>query len=180
MGYYVFVDNSNLWIEGKYASAVRKGMAPDIHTAHEKKICDNSWKIDFEKLLSYAVDGDLKNIKEAVIVGSKPTQKNSLWKSMEVAGFTVETEQRNKSNKEKKIDTGISIKISRRLHREADDGDVFVLFLGDSDYVPIVKEIIEDGKKAKIIFWDNISSELAGCASECICLNGYVDEIELK
>ena len=60
MGYYVFVDNSNLWIEGKYASAVRKGMAPDIHTAHEKKICDNSWKIDFEKLLSYAVDGDLR------------------------------------------------------------------------------------------------------------------------
>lgn len=30
MGYYVFVDNSNVWIEGKYASAVRKGLARDV------------------------------------------------------------------------------------------------------------------------------------------------------
>ena len=60
MGYYVFVDNSNVWIEGKYVSAVRKGMASDICTAHDRKICDNSWEIDFGKLLSCAVDGDIK------------------------------------------------------------------------------------------------------------------------
>lgn len=44
MGYYVFVDNSNVWIEGKYASAVKKGMVSDICTAHDRKISDNSWK----------------------------------------------------------------------------------------------------------------------------------------
>lgn len=44
MGYYVFVDNSNVWIEGKYAFAVKKGMVSDICTAHDRKISDNSWK----------------------------------------------------------------------------------------------------------------------------------------
>ena len=39
---YVFVDNSNVWIEGKYVSAVKKGLARDIVDAHNKKACDNS------------------------------------------------------------------------------------------------------------------------------------------
>ena len=180
MGIYVFVDNSNVWIEGKYASAVNKGMVTDICTAHEKKISDNSWKIDFGKLLSCAVEGNMEEIKEAIIVGSKPTQKDSLWNAMESAGFTVETQQRNSSNKEKKIDTGIVQKINKKLYKEAEDGDLFVLVLGDSDYVPTVEAIEEDGKKAKIVFWDNVAGELVACASDYKCLNDYIDEIEFK
>ena len=180
MGYYVFVDNSNVWIEGKYASAVKKGMVSDICTAHDRKISDNSWKIDFGKLLSCAVDGDIANVKEAIIVASKPTQKDSLWKAMASAGFKVETEQRNFANKEKKIDTGIVQKINRKLFREAEDGDVFVLVLGDSDYVPTVEDIEADGKTAKIVFWDNVAGELVASASEYKCLNECMEEIELK
>ena len=65
---------------------------------------------------------------------------------MASAGFKVKTEQRNSANKEKKIDTGIVQKINRKLFREAADGDVFVLVLGDSDYVPTVEDIEADGK----------------------------------
>lgn len=180
MGYYVFVDNSNVWIEGKYASAVKKGMATDICSAHDKKISDNSWKIDFGKLLSCAVDGDLQNVKEAIIVGSKPTQKDSLWKAMASAGFHVDTEQRNSSNKEKKVDTGIVQKINKKLFRESEEGDVFVLVLGDSDYVPTVEGVEEEGRKVKIVFWDNVAGELLVAASEYKCLNDCMEEIEFK
>lgn len=85
---YVFVDNSNVWIEGKYVSAVKKGLARDIVDAHNKKACDNSWKMDFGKLLNCIVDGNTSSVEEAIIVGSKPTQKDSLWKAMETAGFS--------------------------------------------------------------------------------------------
>lgn len=180
MGYYVFVDNSNVWIEGKYASAVKKKMAGNIVEAHTKKISDNSWKIDFGNLLLCAVDGNLSEVKEAIIVGSKPTQKDSLWQAMTSAGFTVETQQRNSSNREKKIDTGIVQKINKKLYREAEDGDIFVLVLGDSDYVPTVESIEEDGKKVKIVFWDNVAGELVASASEYKCLNDYIDDIEFK
>ena len=180
MGYYVFVDNSNVWIEGKYASAVKKKLVSDVYTAHEKKICDNSWKIDFGKLLDCAVDGDLQNVKEAIIVGSRPTQKDSLWKAMEAAGFKVDTEQRNSANKEKKVDTGIVQKINQKLYRESEPGDIFVLVLGDSDYVPTVEAIEEDGKIVKIVFWDNVAGELIASASQYKCLNEHFDDIELK
>lgn len=180
MGYYVFVDNSNVWIEGKYASAVKKGMVGDICSAHDKKISDNSWKIDFGKLLSCAVDGDLQNVKEAIIVGSKPTQKDSLWNAMESAGFQVDTEQRNSSNKEKKVDTGIVQKINKKLFRESEEGDVFVLVLGDSDYVPTVETVEEEGRKVKIVFWNNVAGELLVAASEYKCLNDFMEEIEFK
>lgn len=180
MGIYVFVDNSNVWIEGKYASAVKKGMVTDICTAHENKISDNSWKIDFGKLLSCAVDGKINEVKEAIIVGSKPTQKDSLWKAMESAGFVVETQQRNSSNREKKIDTGIVQKINKKLYKESEIGDEFVLVLGDSDYVPTVEAIEDEGRKVKIVFWENVAGELIASASDYKNLNDYMDEIEFK
>lgn len=177
MGYYVFVDNSNVWIEGKYASAVRKGMATDIVTAHAKKICDNSWKLDFGKLLSCVVDGKLDEVKEAVIIVSKPTHKDSLWKAMETAGFHVETFQRNESNREKKVDTGIVQVINKKLYKESEEGDIFVLVLGDKDYVPTVETIEEENRKSRIVFWDNVAGELIMAASEYVPLEDKIDLI---
>ena len=138
MSYYVFVDNSNVWIEGKYVSAVKKGLASNIVEAHSRKICDNSWKMDFGKLLSCVVDGKITDVKEAVIVGSKPTQKDSLWNAMNTAGFTVKTQQRNPANKEKKIDTGIVQIINDTLYETSKENDEFVLVMGDKDFVQVV------------------------------------------
>ncbi len=177
MGYYVFVDNSNVWIEGKYVSAVKKGMAKNVIDAHNNKICDNSWKIDFGKLLSKAVDGNLSEVKGAIIVGSKPTQKDSLWNAMESAGFTVETQQRNQDNKEKKIDTGIVQKINDTLYEESKEKDVFVLVMGDKDFMPVVEAIERKGRKVKIAFWSNAAGELIAAASENLVLDEVFDEI---
>lgn len=177
MGYYVFVDNSNVWIEGKYASAVRKGLSPDIVSAHANKICDNSWKLDFGKLLSTVVDGKVDEVKEAIIIGSKPTHKDSLWKAMETAGFKVETFQRNESNKEKKVDTGIVQVINKKLYKESEEGDIFVLVLGDKDYVPTVEAIEEENRKTRVVFWDNVAGELIMAASEYIPLETKIEEI---
>ena len=40
MGKCVYVDNSNVWIEGKYHSAVSKGMVADVYEAHDNEIVD--------------------------------------------------------------------------------------------------------------------------------------------
>lgn len=177
MGYYVFMDNSNVWIEGKYASAVKKGMATDILDAHNKKMCDNSWKLDFGKLLSTVVDGKLTEVKEAVVIGSKPTQKDSLWKAMETAGFTVKTHQRNQANKEKKVDTGIVQYINDTLYEKSSEGDIFVLVMGDKDYVPVVETIERKNRQVVIAFWDNVAGELIAAASNYMNLNDKFEEI---
>ena len=73
MGKCVYVDNSNVWIEGKYHSAVSKGMVADVYEAHDNRICDMPWAYDFGKLLNIVCDGDISDIKRAVLYGSRPT-----------------------------------------------------------------------------------------------------------
>jgi hypothetical protein len=54
MANYLYVDNSNVWIEGMRVSAVSKGIAPDLWTAIDNRIVDYDWKIDFGKLHEFA------------------------------------------------------------------------------------------------------------------------------
>ena len=78
MANYLYVDNSNVWIEGMHVSAIESGMAPDIWTALEHKICDHNWKIDFGKLYSFA-GGDKSQVARAALFGSRPPANDSLW-----------------------------------------------------------------------------------------------------
>ncbi len=51
MAKYVYVDNSNVWIEGMRVAAVEHGMAFDIFDAAEQKVVDYDWKYDFGRML---------------------------------------------------------------------------------------------------------------------------------
>jgi hypothetical protein len=44
---FVYVDSSNLWIEGQRLSAVRRPMAVDAVAAMKRGIVDHDWRIDF-------------------------------------------------------------------------------------------------------------------------------------
>ena len=180
MSYYIFVDNSNVWIEGKYHSAINKGFAANIYEAHENAIQDNSWAIDFGNLLYEVSDGNVTEIKEAVLFGSKPTDKDSLWNAIRKAGFTVHNIDRNVANKEKKVDTGIVAEILKTLYKKAKENDIFVLVMGDSDFVPAVKQINEAGVKSACAFWNNVSGELRTACDCYICLNDIFDNISFK
>ena len=70
MANFLFVDNSNLWIEGKRASAVRKGMSKSIQDATTNGISDPAWSVDFGKLISFA-GGEKSQLKAAYLYGSR-------------------------------------------------------------------------------------------------------------
>ena len=117
MGKCVYVDNSNVWIEGKYHSAVSKGMVADVYEAHDNRICDMPWAYDFGKLLNIVCDGDISDIKRAVLYGSRPTDNDSLWNAAKKVGFEVFTPPRNASNKEKRVDTGFDKEVLKDLYK---------------------------------------------------------------
>lgn len=50
MALFVYVDNSNVWIEGMRVSAVKKGMATSPQDAMNKKVSDQTWTYDFGRL----------------------------------------------------------------------------------------------------------------------------------
>ena len=177
MSYFVFVDNSNVWIEGKIASAVAQGWAKNTVEAHSRKFEDKAWRIDFGKLLRCATYGHLSDIKKAVLFGSRPPHNDSLWHAMAKAQFEVVALDRNIANKEKAVDTGIITRITKALYKEATEGDTFVLVMGDKDFKPALEVIREENCKSVIAFWNNAAAELIGEADEFINLTPLLQTI---
>ncbi|MBH8577448.1 hypothetical protein I8752_31675 [Nostocaceae cyanobacterium CENA369] len=103
MSNFVYVDNSNVFIEGKRVSAVRKALVANIYDAMNKNIIDNSYRLDFGKLHSFTAGSDPAKIKRAVLFGSRPPANDSLWGIAERAGFETIIVVRNAANKEKKL-----------------------------------------------------------------------------
>lgn len=78
MTLYVYVDNSNLWIEGMRISAVRKGIASSPQEAMDRHITDQSWTYDFGRLYK-AVCPEGSQIGRSSLFGSRPPANDSLW-----------------------------------------------------------------------------------------------------
>ena len=87
-----------------------------------------------------------------MIVGSKPTQKDSLWRAMASAGFKVETEQRNFANKEKKVDTGIVQKINKNYLEKQKMGMYLFWFWGTVIMFRLLKTLRLMVKRLRLYF----------------------------
>jgi len=172
MANYVYVDNSNVWIEGMHVSAVEKGMAPDIWAACAERICDSSWKLDFGRLFEFAAGS---NVGRALLVGSRPPPDDSVWKAAESQGFEVIVHDRNSQNKEKKIDTEITTQILDDSYQLMNaDQDTITLVSGDADYVPAIESLRKRRFNVEVCFWDHASRQLKSSANKFISLNKFL------
>ena len=179
MDKFVYVDNSNVWIEGKKVFAVEKDLAFDIWDAQKHESLPN-WKYDFGKLLTLV--GGVKNgLKKAVLFGSRPPENDSLWSAAQHSGFEVVVEDRNADNREKRLDTGIvtammSDAINAIVNKTTQNTEI-ILVAGDGDYIPPVKKLIELGFKVTVCFWNHASRELKNAASSFIPLDKHVEQL---
>ena len=178
MAKYVYVDNSNVWIEGRRAAAVENNLAFDIADAMENKTFDPNWKYDFGKLLEL-VGGKRNGLKKAYLFGSRPPQNDSLWEAARQGGFEVVVEDRNAQNREKKIDTGIAVRMMEDSYECIEDKSVdeMILVAGDRDYVPVVNSIFKRGIRVVVYFWDHAATELKDHAAQFISLNRHLVEV---
>jgi uncharacterized LabA/DUF88 family protein len=178
MANFLYVDNSNLWIEGMHVSAVAKGIAPDIWTAMQSKIVDYAWKPDFGRVYEFA-GGDPEGI--ANMYGSRPPENDSLWAIATAKGFHVTVYDRNSANREKKVDTTIARDIMKYSYERMKAGtDIVTLVAGDADYVPVVEDMLGRGIQFDVVFWEHASGELRKAASNFIALDAHLDYLALK
>lgn len=172
---YVYVDNSNLFIEGRRVSAVAKGMARNIVEAMQYNILDHTYTIDFGKLHQFVAGSDNAQIARAALFGSRPPPNDSIWTFAKRAGFEVVLTDRNVRNKEKKVDTGITTAMVKDGYKHVNPKkDVITLVAGDGDYVPAIDELRADGYTVELVFWDHASAELKKSASKFISLNKHL------
>lgn len=180
MANFLYVDNSNVWIEGMHVAAVQNGIAPNIWDALANKICDYSWKLDFGKLYEFA-GGDKKDVGRAVLYGSRPPKNDSLWTIAKAKGFEIVVHDRNAVNKEKKVDTSIAADMVADSYELMDPKkDEVTLVSGDRDLVPAVEKLRKRGFKVDVVFWDHASTELKQAASSFISLNQHWKMVALK
>ncbi|MDR0867553.1 MAG: NYN domain-containing protein [Planctomycetota bacterium] len=178
MAKYVYVDNSNVWIEGRKVAAVARDWAFDVWDATNNNILDREWKYDFGKLLEL-VGGKKNGLKKAMLFGSRPPQNDSLWSAAQKHGFEVVVENRNAQDHEKKIDTGIAVQMVADSFQLITDKtqDEMVLVAGDADYVPALKNIANRGIKITVAFWEHASNELKEAAAGFTSLDQFVDQL---
>lgn len=174
---FVYVDNSNVWIEGRRASAVARGLAPSFQDAFDDGIVDPEWAYDFGRLYELACPVDCQ-VGRTLLLGSRPPENDSLWDRARDASFEVEVYDRNASNKEKQVDTGLATRLLADSYRfmEARVPDVTaVLVSGDGDYVPPIKDLQDRGIKVRVVFWSHaVSRELREVADEFESLDEHL------
>ncbi|MDR2691949.1 MAG: NYN domain-containing protein [Dysgonamonadaceae bacterium] len=176
MAALVYLDNSNLWIEGKRLSAVFRGTSPDISIAIETRDFDNTFRLDFGKVLDIA---DNKPIKVAKFYGSRPPESDSVWNMAKKVGFETVIAGRNYSNKEKGVDTQLLVDMLTDSI-EADSGhDIFILIAGGADYIPVIRKIKSRNFRVQVLFWNHASIELKK-ETNFISLDGYFNDIRVK
>lgn len=179
MADWIYVDNSNVFIEGKRVSAVKKGLAPNIWDAFEYRILDNEYRMSFGKLYEFVAGTDRADTARAMLFGSRPPENDAIWDIAKRAGWEVVTHDRNFANKEKKIDTGIVAALTRDAYRNAKPGDIFTIVSGDNDFVPAVQQLREDGFQIDVVFWEHAGKELRDAASNFISLDPHLDRLRI-
>ena len=176
MAYHVFIDNSNLWIEGQYASAVAQGWAADMDEAHERSLNDPDWRIDYGRLLEFVVEGHLEDVETAIVFGSIPPD-DSFWNMVEDSGFEKRTRPRNFANKEKAVDTEMVQQINECLYENSQKGDIFVLVTGDRDFMPPITALKKKSRVVYLAFWSNAAWELKTSVNKFIDLTENIKSI---
>lgn len=177
MANLLYVDNSNVWIEGMHVAAAKHGHAPNVWAAVQNRICDYNWKLHFGKLFAFA-GGDRADVKRAALFGSRPPQNDSLWVAAERTGFEVKVYDRNVANHEKKIDTDIAATMMEDSYERLEIGkDEITLVSGDADYVPAIEKLKKRGIPVHVVFWGHASRELKEIATKFVDLDPYLEHL---
>jgi len=176
---WVYVDNSNVWIEGQRISAVRNGDARDLIEAMNERIVDHSWSYDFGRLYEIACPHGVP-IGRSKLWGSKPPDNDSLWDKARREGFQVETFDRNAANREKRVDNAIGATMIEDafVWMKPERGDMAVLVGGDGDFLPTFEVLRRRGIRLRVVFWRHATSrDLREFADEYVELDPYFEKL---
>ncbi|TLU88152.1 MAG: NYN domain-containing protein [Chlorobium sp.] len=174
---YTYIDNSNLFIEGRRVSAVAKGMAPSIYDAMNHYILDHDWEVSYRELHNFLCGQNKSEIGGAKLWGSPPPG-DTFWSYVEKQGFEKTVFDKNYQGKEKKIDVAIAHSITKDAYTIIDkEKDEIALVAGDKDFVPVVEDLVKEGYNVQVVFWDHVAKELRDAASNFLSLDKYLTVI---
>lgn len=150
----IYIDDSNLWIQGQKASAQKHRYLVES---------DPTWRFDASKLkdvltqnCGLAADEDIKV--KVDLYGSTPPNVESIWTAIESCNVQVHTFERSSwTSREKEVDAEI---IAASVSDAADmfyggDSGIFIIVSGDKDLLRAVLRITDRGFETHVWSWTN-------------------------
>ena len=165
---WIFVHQSNMWIEAKKLYSRQKGFVTDQ---------DHRVRIDMGKLAD-VLGGGREEVK-GKLYGSEPPPIDSVWERIREKGWEVITSQRSPlTGKEKQVDTKlVTDVISLACKTPVHERTTIIIVSGDAEILPAIEGVLgEEQWKVEVYMWANsISNQLRKFArSKC-----YSDRIKV-
>ena len=146
---YLFVDNSNLWIEGQKFSARKLQLSDTVQ--------DPRFRIDLGSFLRLVIGK--RSIAQAFLYGSTPPPNDSVWRAARLKNFTVETYKRAMGvqyGREKEVDVAMATQITllaAKCNEDDKENTVFIIVTGDRDFIAPVKTAIKENIHVEMWAW---------------------------
>ena len=150
-GIWIFLDNSNIWIEAKKLQSKKRKF---------KTKEDNRLRIEVGNLADAVAGG--RTTRKGMLFGSEPPPLDSVWKKVrEIKNFEVHTKQRSQiTGKEKQVDTQLAVKITGiAIKTPLCERTTIILITGDADMIPALDEVLHEEKwTVEIYMWNHATS----------------------
>lgn len=186
---YIYIDNSNLWIQGKKTHAKR---------IPESSITTNtSWRFDVGKLRDVIIRNSGLHPSweiyrhKTTLYGSIPPPNDSVWEAIRSHDVQVKIFPRSQhNNREKQVDGQLITDAVKKAGKSNYMGQEceFIIVSGDLDFKPAVLEIAKCGFRVHVWSWKSgMAGEYvqllhAGTKTGLVrahCLDTYLDVITL-
>ena len=147
---YIFVDNSNIFIEGQKAAAM----------AEKSEVQGKLYRLDFGRLFEFLTSPgsnaffEFKGELYPKLYGSEPPPLDTLWRVLDNMGVGLKIFKRNPRGQEKRVDGALIIDVTKLIYKLQlnPDGEIIIV-AGDLDYYDLVGEIKDAGWNARIVCW---------------------------
>lgn len=149
-GIFIFVDDSNIWIEAKKLQGKQKG----YKTSEDHRV-----RIDVGALTDVIACG--RPVKKGKLYGSEPPPVDTVWKKIKERGWEVEKDKRHLiTGKEKKVDTRLVAEVTALAVRTPpEERTTIVLVTGDADVIPAIEEVMRESHwKVEVYMWKQAMS----------------------
>jgi uncharacterized LabA/DUF88 family protein len=148
-GIWIFVNDSNIWIEAKKLQSKQK-----MFKTNE----DHRVRMDMGKLADVLAKG--RPIRQGILYGSEPPSIDSVWEKIHEQGWKVNITQ--STAKRGQLSTKIVVDVVSLAEKTPpEERSSIILVTGDASVIPAIDTVVEiEGWNVEVYMWSHATSKL--------------------
>lgn len=145
---YVFIDDSNIFIEGQRTA---------MHRYPQGIKARDRFRIDYGRFLEWIVGS--RTLANVYLVGSRPPEVDTFWSILPAKGI-VPTIFNRQAGREKGVDHDLVAEMVETSILQQKEDAIIALVAGDGDYRSTLDRLNKKGWPLEVFFWESGCSPL--------------------